>query len=193
MTLLIRIADTIAEGLGALGKLALLALILSMCYEVVARYAFGAPTLWAFDISYMLNGSIFALGAAYALRRDAHVRIDFLAQQAPLRVQQLFHAALYLLAMAPLVGMLAWIASSKAWKAFVSGEVESVSPWAPLVWPFYAVLAIGLIAFALQLVAEGLRYAAGRLTPGAADEQKLQAPVAAVASGATGPTDAPRT
>ena len=39
----------------------------------------------------------------------------------------------------------------------MTGEVETVSPWAPLMWPFYSVLAIGLGALALQLAAEGLR------------------------------------
>ena len=53
--------------------------------------------------------------------------------------------------------MLAKIAGQKAWRAFMTGEVETVSPWAPLMWPFYSVLAIGLGALALQLAAEGLR------------------------------------
>lgn len=174
MKVLLRLADAIAEALGFVGKLAIAALILAMCYEVVARYVFAAPTLWAFDVSYMLNGSIFALGAAYALRRDAHVRIDFLAQQAPLRVQQWFNAALYILVMAPILGLFARVAAGKAWKAFVNGEVEAVSPWAPLIWPFYGIIALGLAAFALQMVAEGLKYAAGSIAPGGHDD--LHAP-----------------
>lgn len=170
MTRLVRCVDLVAEALGLIGKLAIAALILAMCYEVVARYLFSAPTLWSFDISYMLNGSIFALGAAFALRRDAHVRIDFLSQRLPLRYQQIFNAALYAAVMAPILGMLAWVAGGKAWKAFVTGEVESVSPWAPLVWPFFAFLALGLAAFALQLLAEAFKYAIGQHRPGETGE-----------------------
>jgi len=64
--------------MASLGRLAIAILVVAMLYEVLARYVFNAPTLWAFDISYMLNGSIFILGAAFALQQDAHVRIDFL-------------------------------------------------------------------------------------------------------------------
>ncbi|MGZ8203425.1 MAG: TRAP transporter small permease subunit, partial [Burkholderiales bacterium] len=39
-----------------------LPLVLVVCYEVIARYAFSAPTLWSFDLTYMLYGTIFMLG-----------------------------------------------------------------------------------------------------------------------------------
>ncbi len=32
-------------------------------------------------------------------------------------------------------------AGHRAWRAFMTGEVEHVSPWAPLMWPFYSALA----------------------------------------------------
>lgn len=47
-------------------------------YEVVARYLFRAPTPWAFDLSYMLYGTIFMMAGAYTLSRDGHVRGDFI-------------------------------------------------------------------------------------------------------------------
>lgn len=167
MRLLTMIADRIADLFGIAAKLTIIALIGSMLYEVVARYGFNAPTLWAFDISYMLNGSIFLLGSAYALKADAHVRIDFLSQMLPVRVQQWLNASVYLLVMLPLTGALAYVATGKAWRAFLSGEVESVSPWAPYVWPFYSVLAIGLAILALQFMAEGAKYLLGWIQPGA--------------------------
>lgn len=153
-------------GLAALGKLALFLLICAMVFEVIARYGFGAPTLWAFDISYMMNGSIFLLGAAYALKVDAHVRIDFLSQKMPLRFQQLLNGVLYIFIMAPVFGIFSFYASKKAIHAVLSGEVESVSPWVPYMWPFYSVIAIGLIAFTLQFIAEGLKYLMGQRRPG---------------------------
>lgn len=166
MTQILKTIDGLSDILGFLGRLAIFALIIAMLYEVVARYVFGAPTLWSFDISYMLNGSIFLLGAGYALRTDVHVRIDFLSQKLPKRAQRVLNGAVYLLIMAPITGTFAWVASTKALKAFKSGEVESVSPWAPLVWPFYAIIAIGLVAFALQFIAEALKFLSGTKNPG---------------------------
>src|ERR671925_1620885 len=52
-------------------------LVLAVTYEVVARYVFNAPTIWAFDVTYMLYSAIFMLGAAYALHKGAHIRTDF--------------------------------------------------------------------------------------------------------------------
>ncbi|WP_204114981.1 TRAP transporter small permease subunit [Shimia biformata] len=157
--------------LGGLGRLAIFALIVAMLFEVVARYVFGAPTLWAFDLSYMLNGSVFLLGAAYSLQKDAHVRIDFLSQRFPLRVQQGLNGLVFLLVMFPITLAFAWVSGAKALKAFHTGEVESVSPWAPLVWPFYAVIAVGLLAFALQFAAEAVKFLLGERTPGDADSE----------------------
>ena len=54
-----------------------LPLVLAVSYEVVARYFFNAPTIWVFDVTYMLYGTIFMLGAAYALHKGAHIRTDF--------------------------------------------------------------------------------------------------------------------
>lgn len=166
MRTLISIIDGLSKFLAAVGRLAIAILVIAMLYEVLARYVFNAPTLWAFDISYMLNGSIFILGAAFALQQDAHVRIDFLSQRLPVRVQQLQNGALYILVMAPIFGMFAYISGGKALKAFLTGELESVSPWAPVVWPFYSVIALGLLALSLQFLAEGLKYLSGQITPG---------------------------
>ncbi len=38
-------------------------MVLSLVYEVVARYFFNAPTTWAYDMTYMTYGAFFMLGA----------------------------------------------------------------------------------------------------------------------------------
>lgn len=171
MVLFGNICERFSAILGVFGRLAIFSLIASMLYEVVARYAFGAPTLWAFDISYMLNGSIFLLGSAYSLQKDAHVRIDFLSQKFPLKVQQWLNGLVYLLIMAPLGFAFTWVAGTKAFKAFVTGELEHVSPWAPHVWPFYAIIALGLLAFSLQFVVEAFHYLSGAKRPGETESE----------------------
>jgi TRAP-type mannitol/chloroaromatic compound transport system permease small subunit len=100
-----------------------------------------------------------------------HVRIDFLSQRLPTRVQQLLNGLVFLLFMAPMTTIFAWVAGKKAFKAFVTGEVEAVSPWAPLVWPVYAVIAVGLAAFALQFVGEAFKLLSGSKNPGDAPEE----------------------
>ncbi|MFL9813668.1 TRAP transporter small permease [Stutzerimonas sp. VN223-3] len=140
-------------------------LVLAMILEVFSRYVLNAPTLWAFDISYMLNGAMFILGCAYALKVDAHVRIDFLATRLKPAVQRWLNGTFYLLLFAPILGALTWTTGKRAWHAFVIGEVEHVSPWAPLIWPFYSALAIGLAALTLQVLVDAYRYFTNQKQP----------------------------
>ena len=62
-------------------------LVLAVAYEVIARYAFNAPTIWSFDVTYMLYGTIFMLGAAYALHKGAHIRTDFFFERWSVRTK----------------------------------------------------------------------------------------------------------
>ncbi len=154
------IADAISTSLGYASYAMVLILVAAMVYEVVARYIFGAPTAWAFDIAYMCTGVLFVLGAAQALREDAHVRIDFLSARLPVRMREVIEGGIYLLVLGPIFSLLTMIAAQRTWRAWTTGEVEHVSPWAPLMWPFYSALTIGLAGLTLQILAEGIRYLA---------------------------------
>ncbi|UKV13399.1 TRAP transporter small permease subunit [Thalassospiraceae bacterium SW-3-3] len=154
---LFRFVDRLSIVFSRVAEFVAMALVVSMIYEVSARYLFNAPTLWAFDIAYMATGTLFVLGAAQALREDAHVRIDFLSSRFPQKVRAGIEGTVFLIVLCPIFAGLSWVATKKAWRAFETGEVETVSPWAPLMWPFYGLLAIGLFALCLQLCVQGLR------------------------------------
>ena len=172
MKTLLSVIDRISQMLGRISELVVVLLIASMLYEVVARYVFGAPTLWAFDIAYMSTGALFVLGAAQTLREDAHVRIDVLSSRFPPRLRGAIDGVAFLFLLCPIFAMLARIAGQKAWRAFLNGEVETVSPWAPLMWPFYSVLTLGLAVLALQLAAQGIR---ALIAPPKSDSFRLEA------------------
>lgn len=155
-----------AAGLLGVAVAMAVLLVLAMIYEVFARYALNAPTLWAFDISYMLNGALFILGCAYALKEEAHVRIDFLANLLAPVWQRRLNAAFYLVLLTPALGSLTWVALQRALHAFTSGEVEHVSPWAPLMWPFYGALALGLAALTFHVMLDAVLFLQNRKHPG---------------------------
>jgi len=140
-----------------LAEVAVCLLVLAMLFEVVARYFFRAPTVWAFDVATMSSGVLFVLGAAWVLRENAHVRVDFLSSRLPAAWQRGVEAVLFLLLLGPIFGGITWASMRRAWRAWVTQEVESVSPWMPLMWPFYALIAVGLLLLTLQLFVQGLR------------------------------------
>ncbi|MBM3648701.1 MAG: TRAP transporter small permease subunit [Alphaproteobacteria bacterium] len=157
--------DAVGWALAVLAMAQVVVIIAVQIYEVIARYVFNAPTLWGSDIAYMTNGTLFLLGAAYTLRMGAHIRIDFLATRLPLRVQHainlLFYAALFL----PLLWYVGSASANKAWRAYLKGELESMSAWEPLVWPFYTGITVGLAGLGLQVLSEALRHLVGVADP----------------------------
>ena len=155
---LFRAVDTLSEWCGRLAIAMLVVLVVAMVGEVFMRYVVNRPSLCAFDLSYMLNGGLFYVGAGYAMKHHAHVRIDFLSSRLPQAWQARIVGVTLAFVFAPIFAIVSWIAVRKAFAAFVTGAVEEVSPWAPLVWPFYTAIALGLVVFTLQSFVEGIRF-----------------------------------
>ena len=61
---IVRTIDGLALWSGRLFCWLVVPLVAGLTYEVIARYLFHAPTIWAYDVAYMLYGSHFLLGAA---------------------------------------------------------------------------------------------------------------------------------
>ncbi|HJQ57792.1 MAG TPA: TRAP transporter small permease subunit [Vineibacter sp.] len=159
--------DAVSRALAMLAMVQIVVLVIVMLWEVVARYGFDSPTLWANDITYMTNGTLFLLGAAWTLRRNQHIRIDFLSARLPLRAQHGINLLFYLLLFLPLLWLIGDAALGKAWKAWRLGELEQMSAWEPRIWPFMAGIALGVVALGLQCVAETVRHAIGVARPDA--------------------------
>jgi len=65
--------DQIAIYSGQVISWMIVPMVLSLTYEVVARYGFNAPTLWAYDMTFMLYGSFFyARCGVYLAAEGAH-------------------------------------------------------------------------------------------------------------------------
>lgn len=156
---LLSLVDVLSRGLAVVAMVLVMVLMGAMIYEVVSRRFFNAPTLWAFDISYMTNGAIFLLGGGATTLLDRNVRIDFLAQLIPERVRLGIWTAVELFLVLPAFFLLAEAAIAEAWRAYETGQVERVSPWAPLVWPYFTAIAVGLVALTLQILASAIRQA----------------------------------
>lgn len=52
-----------------------LLIVIAMFYEVVARYVFTAPTLWANELSLWIASFVFLLAGLYAMQQRSHIRI----------------------------------------------------------------------------------------------------------------------
>lgn len=126
----------------------------ALVYEVVSRYIFNKPTIWAYDMTYMLSSTVFMLGTAYALRKGSHVRVDFLLALLKPRWQALMDAILYVVLYFPAMGLFFSISLRFAKQSWMQGELYPQSPWMPPIYPLKAVIPITILLLLLQGVAE---------------------------------------
>ena len=66
--------DSFTAWVGKAFAWCILLLAIGVAYEVFVRYLMRDPTSWAFDLSYLMYGSLIMMGGAYTLARDSHVR-----------------------------------------------------------------------------------------------------------------------
>lgn len=153
----LRAVDALSLAVFRASFLFVLGMIAAIGYEVFSRYVLGHPTAWAFDITYMFNGAILMFAVAWTLREGGHVRVDVLDGWLGPRVRRSRDAIFFILFCCPVLSTLAWFAIRRAMRSYETGELEVVSPWKPLIWPFQSALALGLALLALQCLAEGIR------------------------------------
>ena len=151
---LVRIIDRFAEVTGVAIAWLMVPLIGAVVYEVVARYVFAAPTLWAFDITYMLYGAMFMLGAAYALRVGAHIRTDFFWERWSARTRGVIDTVAYLVFFCPGIALFLWVGWEEAWYAYGIGETSEQTAWRPILWPLKACIPLAAALLLLQGISE---------------------------------------
>jgi len=126
-------------------------------FEVTMRYAFNSPTVWAYETSSMLGGSIYALGWAYALLHQSHIRVDVFFSRLSLRGQAIADSILALVLFFPLIGLMTERSLFWAWRAWSRGLVMMESYWYAPQWPFRVILAVGICLLLLQGIAKFVR------------------------------------
>jgi TRAP-type mannitol/chloroaromatic compound transport system permease small subunit len=135
----------------------ILALTAVMVYSIFMRYVFRDPPLWAYDISYMLYGSLFMVAGAYALSRNSHVRGDLWYRQWSPWKQAIVDLTLYLLFFYPGILALVWAGWEFAELSRLRNEVSNQSPIRVLIWPFKYVIPIAAALMLLQGIVETIR------------------------------------
>ena len=156
MDFLIRNIERATSSVGILASLALVPLVLATCYEVFARYVFGMPTIWAYEIGYFLTGTHFLLGMAYTLRSDEHIRIDIFSGHFSRRTRAIIDVLGYAITLPTMI----WL-SYALWlhlaQGYLRSERSGQSAMNLPVWPFRLVFFVAFTLLALQIVAEVLK------------------------------------
>jgi TRAP-type mannitol/chloroaromatic compound transport system permease small subunit len=153
----VKVCDSVSEWSGKAVSWLLIALIISLVYEVISRHFFNSPTFWAYDISYMLGGTVAFIGGAMALKNKQHVRVDlFYAKLSP-RKQAVVDIVLSVLLFFPLLiygftnsfaaALLSWERKERIMSGF----------WQPPIYPLKMIISIAFALLIVQGVGELIR------------------------------------
>ncbi len=129
--------------------------VFMLCYEIVARYVFGAPTIWVHEATVILVGVNFAVGGIFVLYDHAHINIVVIYQSVSPPVQRILDVFISLVSTAYLcvLAYATWGVAAQAWRL---GE-KSGTAWNPplpviLKAALFASLAIMTLIAAVQLI-----------------------------------------
>lgn len=157
MKIALKILDSISEHVGSWARWLALGLVLVGTYDTIMRYVFNAPTVWAYETSMMLGGSIYALGWAYDQLRKSHIRVDIFYTRLSVRGKAITDAVCSAIFFFPLMVVLLKTSVFWAMRAWANQEVMMESYWYPPAAPFRTVIAIGVALLLLQGIAQLVR------------------------------------
>lgn len=155
----VRAIDALSAAAGWLAGWFIVPMTVAVTYEVVARFAFNAPTRWSYEAGYMLYGAQFMLAAAYTLLKGGHIRTDVLYERWPPERRATIDAVCYVLFFFPGMLCIAYAGAVETRHAWEIGERTGLRLWivaVPMYW-VKAVIPISAGLLFLQGIAELVR------------------------------------
>jgi len=146
----LRIIDCLVDRIGKVVSVLVVLIILTMTFEVVARYLFNRPTVWSYDITYMMGGVFFLFSASFVLLHRGHVRVDLFYTRFSPRFKSLVDVILTPLLLFTAYGVLTQQAWRFAFRALEVGETSMAGIWGPTTIPLRFLIAVGFSLLALE-------------------------------------------
>lgn len=169
LRILVRTIDRLNEGIGRIAGVAVLLLVLVQFLLVLGSAVFAYGSIWLQESRLYLNALMFLGAAGYALKYDAHVRVDLLFRDADRLSRAWVDFAGTLIFMAPFL-FLIWRAGIpyvlNAW-SIRQGSVETGG--IPFVYGLKTTIVIFAATVSLQglamLIRQGVLIYTGRREP----------------------------
>ena len=139
--------DWISEHSGKLVSFLAFPMMACIFYEVIMRYFFNMPTIWAHEMSTFFLGAYFILGGGYTLWRGAHVNVDIFHKRLSLRGKAILDVVTSVFFFA-FAGVLTYHGVRFGITAWTQWQ-HSVTVWGPPLFPIKTALPIGAILLLL--------------------------------------------
>jgi len=156
MNILLRISsaiDSVNEHIGKWAAWLTLIAVIICTVNAIVRYTVNMSSNAWLEMQWYLNAAMFLLVASYALKKNAHVRIDVIISKLSPRTQAWIDIVGALLFLIPVSLIIAWY----SWPALVNsydiGEMSS-DPGGLIRWPIRLVIPVAFTLLILQGVSE---------------------------------------
>ena len=150
-----RTLDLMSEGIAWLASMAFFAVGLMLGYEVVARYFFNAPTIWAEELARLfMVWAVFA-GSSSLIRNNEHIRVTILTDRFGPGVRRTLDlvSLVFVLAMAAFV---AWYGTPIALDSLERGRTTGSMLDIPSWW-MQASVPVGFFLMVVQCCIRAMR------------------------------------
>ena len=144
----LKFIDRMNELIGKAISYLILILVGVIVYEIVARYFFNSPTIWAHEISQMVYGAYVILLGGYLQQRKGHVNVDILYLRFKPRTRAIIDLFTWLLFFA-FCGVILVKGGEMAWDSFLYREADS-TVFAPPIYPLKMLIPLGGLLLLLQ-------------------------------------------
>lgn len=145
--------DTVNERVGRSVFWLVLVTVLICATNAIVRKLFNVSSNAFLEIQWYLFAAIFLLAAGYALKHDAHVRIDVFFGRLSARGKALVNVLGGVFFLLPLVILMIWHGWPLFANSFATGEM-SADAGGLLRWPVKLLIPVGFTLLGLQTIAE---------------------------------------
>jgi len=147
--------DAINRWTGFIAGMLLIPLVILVMTEVILRYFFSSPTIWAWDINVQLAAVIAILAGGYGLLYGNHVSVDVITSHLTPRTRARVDVATSTIFFFIMI-TLTWVAISAAGFSVSTRELYT-SLFNPPLYPLRIVVAISLFLLFIQGIAKFIR------------------------------------
>jgi TRAP-type mannitol/chloroaromatic compound transport system permease small subunit len=155
LTWFLHAIDYINEWCGRIVSFLPILLTGVVAFDVVARYFFNRPTIWAMEVSQMTMLIMICLGVGAVLLHDGHVKVSIIYDIISIKKRAMLDLAIYPLVMI-VSFVLVWYGSKIFWQNLIYG-FRTCSLWAPVQWPTKMMVPISGSLLGLQCLSKLIR------------------------------------
>jgi len=147
--------DAVNDKVGNVVQYLIPLIVLIVMFEVVARYRFNSPTVWALSTSEFIYCAVIGLGGGYVLLHERHVNVDFITQRLKTRPRAILNICTFPFVIG-FVCILLYLTSEATIQSYLFMERAS-GYWKPFLFPVYTAMFVGILLVLLQGIAELVR------------------------------------